>query len=494
MTGENGESSADDFSEFRDLERRLEGLWQSAGDSVPSAASIDQQRISHFQIRKVLGRGAFGIVYFAIDQRSGCEVALKVPRPEVLLDPEKRKRFEVEAAAVLTLDHPNIVQVYEADLSGPAPFIAAAYCDGPNLAEWIERRSEPPDWQDSARLIAKIADAVEYAHQCGVVHRDLKPANVMLASADQFDQVTDKLESFEPQITDFGLAKLTDPMLTDTRSSLLVGTPMYMAPEQMDRRQTSGGSGAEDVYSLGVMLFELLTQRLPIRGETYFEVLENIRGAPPLHARNVCKDLPKSIAAICNICLKKNPAARYSSAGDLANDLRNCIAERPIVGKSFSSFEKMKYWATHPDRIRTAAAFTLGAQAVILLWFIVCTASLCLFDLIDWGQYLKIMLQDAMIITCSSCVMCWAGWQALRGRHIGIAIAMLMTMLVFPLSLLPLFGTVILFQPVYANQPSYFSFVIHMVPATGFLIQFILLICALMAIRRKTNAWRFAEV
>jgi serine/threonine-protein kinase len=416
MTGDKEASPEDRLSEFCELERRLEGLWPSANKFAPLTLPTGQQKISHFQIQGVLGRGAFGIVYLASDHRSGRQVAFKVPRPEVLLDSEKSKRFAAEAATVLTLDHPNIVKVYEVDLSGPVPFIAAAYCDGPNLAEWLELCPEPPPWRESVRLIAKVADAVQYAHQHGVVHRDLKPANVMLVSNSQSNAATEGLEDFEPKVTDFGLAKRADPTLTNTRSSLLVGTPMYMAPEQMDRRQDAGPNGAEDVYSLGVMLFELLTRQLPIRGETYFDLLNNICTHKPIKLRCVRKDLPRSLQLICSKCLEKNPLARYSTVAELASDLRSCADDLAPKIKSATWRDRFSYWSSRPSRIEIAGWFQIWSSLILCSWMLVVASVAPFYMVITDGDLWAMRWDVLQLAAIRTPIYLWLGWKVVRAR------------------------------------------------------------------------------
>ena len=244
------------------LAERLDRLWASGPLAVPSPKT--EQRIGPYLLQQVVGAGSFGVVYLARDTKLERAVALKLPRLEVLLDTDKRERFAAEAAMVAKLDHPGIVRVYEAQLDGPQPYIASAFCDGPNLAEWLAARKHPSSWQTIIPMMADIAEAVEYAHSKDVLHRDLKPANILLASPedvdhDLADEQTAPPFSFSAQLTDFGLAKFCDLETADTRSSQMIGTPLYMAPERLEGSATTA---VADVYSLGVILFETLTGKM----------------------------------------------------------------------------------------------------------------------------------------------------------------------------------------------------------------------------------------
>ena len=225
----NEERAIDDVGPFESddatnaLAGRLDRLWTSG--VLDAAGPQTQKMVGKYQLQQIVGAGAFGVVYLARDTELGKSVALKLPRLEVLLDAQKRKRFADEAEMAARLDHPQIVRVYEARLNGPAPYIASAFCDGPNLAEWLADREEPSSWEAIANLMAEVADAVQHAHSQGVLHRDLKPANIMLVADEALaggknDEQSSVDFPFSPRLTDFGLAKFSDLHEADTRSSL----------------------------------------------------------------------------------------------------------------------------------------------------------------------------------------------------------------------------------------------------------------------------------
>jgi hypothetical protein len=285
-------------------------------------------RLGRFHLLRPLGRGAFGVVWLAHDPKLRRDVALKVPRAEALADPDLRNRFVREARAAAGLDHPNIIPVHEAGEAGPVCYLASAYCPGPSLAEWLRGRGEPVPARQAAALVAALAAAVRHAHARGVVHRDLKPANVLLAPPPGDGPDPDEL-GFVPRVADFGLAKfLTGPDTHRTETGATLGTPAYMAPEQAGHPAAVGP--AADIYALGVILYELLTGRVPFVADTPLETLLLARSEEPVPPGRVRLGLPRDLESICLKCLAKEPGRRYATAADLADELRRFLDGRPL--------------------------------------------------------------------------------------------------------------------------------------------------------------------
>ena len=214
------------------------------------------------------------------------------------------------------LDHPNIVRVYDAGELGPLGyFIASEYCEGPSLRLWLKSQNQPVPARLAARWLAAVADAVQHAHERGILHRDIKPDNIILTGGPE-------AEDRVPRLTDFGLAKLVEEAGDETRSEARIGTPHYMAPEQAAGRRREVGPAA-DIYALGATLYEILTGRPPFRGETDAETLRLVLEAEPVALRSVRPGLPRDLETICLRCLRKEPARRYASAGALRDDLRS---------------------------------------------------------------------------------------------------------------------------------------------------------------------------
>ena len=271
-------------------------------------------RLGAYQIVAQIGAGGMGEVYLARDTRLGRSVALKVLPPTLAGDGERRRRLEREAQAAARLNHPNIVTLFSFEETDGVAFLTMEYVEGDPLSSHISRTGMPLD-----RLLPvaiAIADGVAAAHRAGIVHRDLKPSNVMLTSSGS-----------RPKVLDFGLARLHGPVM-DAQAATgtapitdvghIVGTIAYMAPEQAEGRETDGRS---DIFSLGVMLFEMATGRRPFNGDSSISVITSIlRDTPPI-VSDVKPTLPVEFARIVRRCLQKEPDRRYQTAVDLRNAL-----------------------------------------------------------------------------------------------------------------------------------------------------------------------------
>jgi WD40 repeat protein/tRNA A-37 threonylcarbamoyl transferase component Bud32 len=361
-----------------ELRRRLDDevpflkmLRQALAPSAPAKASPGEEApakaLGRFQIRRELGRGSYGLVFLAFDPRLDRDIALKVPRADTLVTSPLRERFLREARAAAALDHPNIVPVHEAGEVGPVGYITYAYCPGPTLADWLRSRAEPVPPAEAAALVATLAEAVGHAHTRGIVHRDLKPANILLsfsrepgASAVPMLAAGSRLNEATPKITDFGLARRAEET-GQTASGEVLGTPSYMAPEQAAGRGKAAGPAA-DLYSLGAILYELLTGRPPFQTATALETLRLVVEEEPVPPRRLNPVVPRDLETICLKCLEKEPNRRYDTAEDLADDLKRFLDDRPIKARRVSETEKI--WRLCRRNPKTAA---LVAVAVVLL-------------------------------------------------------------------------------------------------------------------------------
>jgi serine/threonine-protein kinase len=291
----------------------------SATEAVPNRASRGArfrpgQLFHHYRLQQQLGRGATATVFRAVDERSNGVVALKLLSlaedwPDDLLD-EAKLRLLREAEAAGSLAHPDIVEIRESGEHEGQVYLAMEYVEGVNLAtHTIEGRMLPP--RLVCEMCARVADALYFAHQRGTIHRDIKPANIV------FDQ-----RSRRVRVMDFGVARLENSRAT--RTGVILGSPSYMAPEQLDARPVTPQS---DLFSLGVTLFQLVTGMLPFRSDSIPGLMQKIAAEPHPPLRAVRPDLPASLAAILDRALEKDPDARYRSGAEMAQALRDCARD-----------------------------------------------------------------------------------------------------------------------------------------------------------------------
>src|SRR5579862_4505759 len=307
-----------------------------------------------YEILEELGRGGMGVVYQARQLGLHRIVALKMVLAGIQAGPKELARFRAEAEAIARLQHPNIVQIYDVGEAAGRPFFVLEYVAGGSLAQHLQGKPQPV--RIAAQLVETLARAVHAAHSNGVIHRDLKPANVLLQVADssfQSDTINNPavsiLQSAIPKITDFGVAKCADGdgAAPDFRGATvtgeLLGTPNYMAPEQaMVPRQPVGP--AADIYALGAILYELLTGRPPFVGETPLATVLQTLHNDPVSVTSLQPNVPRDLETICLKCLRKDPTRRYTSALELAEDLRRFLADEPIQARPPTAFENLWRW------------------------------------------------------------------------------------------------------------------------------------------------------
>lgn len=297
--------------------------------------------IGRFEIKSLLGKGGFSLVFKALDPRLDRVVALKVPTLDSMLNPDSVARFEKESRAVATLSHPNIVPVFEEGKDGPISYIASAYIEGTNLSDWIDQHG-PISPRSAATIVAVIAEAIQHAHSRGIVHRDLKPANILVKHSQPVSS-TDKLDADTIHVADFGLAKMltSDEHLTQTGNVL--GTPAFASPEQLSGNANSDETvhpELADIYSMGAILYFLLTGRPPHTAENLLELIQQVKSSDPVSPAAILPILPADLTAICLKAIEKSPAARYQSAYALGRDLQNFLDGKPVVAKPIGSIGK----------------------------------------------------------------------------------------------------------------------------------------------------------
>jgi len=326
----------------------------------PGADSDRKFGLVDYEILERIGRGGMGVVYRARQRSLNRLVAVKMIRVGDLASPAALARFRREAEAAAKLDHANIVPIYEVGEHEANPFLVMRLIEGVSLADRAHdfallglfdsnqgarvAKTSPPQVK-IARLMATVARAVHYAHERGVLHRDLKPSNILL------DQ------DGNPHLTDFGIAKFVDQETALTQTAELLGTPSYMPPEQAAGRPISGSA---DIYSLGAILYELLTGRPPFEGQRPIEILRQVMEQEPPHPNSVNALVNSDLATICLKCLDKEPARRYRSALEFAEDLERWERHEPIRARPAGPILRLRRWA-----VRNPALATLIAGLVI---------------------------------------------------------------------------------------------------------------------------------
>jgi serine/threonine protein kinase len=320
----------------------LEAAWlatqfrQPQGDSARDDTSIDEDEVesnwpflSGYDVIEEVGRGGMGIVYKARDLQADRLVALKMLKSGPGASARGRARLRHEADAISRLKHPNIVQLFDVIDCDQQVCLAMEFVGGGSLARLVRGQPRPP--AEAAECVRKLADAMQYAHEHQIIHRDLKPSNILLTG------------DGNPKISDFGLAKRLDDDTSRTQSGTVLGTPDYMAPEQAEGKVRDIGPAA-DVYSLGCILYELLTGRPPFRDEALIRVLDAVRFKKPRPPGQIVPSVPRSVESICLKCLEKAPCDRFPSAAGLADDLGRFLAHQPVRAQRPHAWTRLRNW------------------------------------------------------------------------------------------------------------------------------------------------------
>lgn len=307
----------------------LRGRTISGVSELTSAALSLPCRLGDYELLEELGRGGMGVVFRARQISLNREVAVKMILRDMLASAADRTRFQAEAEAAARLEHPGIVPVYQVGEFDGRPYFSMKFVRGQTLLQRLNGEPMPP--REIATMLAKVARAIEFAHRRGVFHRDIKPSNILID------------EQGEPHVTDFGLAKQSDRDASVTRSGAIVGTPAYMAPEQANGARGIVGPHS-DVYSLGAVLYHMLTGRPPFQAASPVDTVLLVLEQDPVPPRIVRPLADPDLEMICLQCLQKPTDLRYASAGALADDLEAYLKNEPISARSGRITQVVAWW------------------------------------------------------------------------------------------------------------------------------------------------------
>ncbi|MCI0380712.1 MAG: protein kinase [Gemmataceae bacterium] len=362
----------------------------------------EQLKLGRFNLLEEVGRGGFGTVYKAWDPELARTVAVKVPRAARLVSKEDLDRFLREARLAAQLQHPAIVPIFEVGHHDGLPFLVCEFVEGTTLSEYMTAKR--PEMRQAAELTASVADALQYAHERGVVHRDVKPSNLMVVAggglgstirshasgtaqqasgsgksetaikdqksgtsqheSSSHSSLTSRSGSLTVRLMDFGLAKREAIDVTVTTAGEILGTPAYMSPEQA--RESHGVDGRSDVYSLGVILYQMLTGELPFRGAPRM-LLQQVLHDDPRLLRSLNDRVPRDLETICLKAMAKEPARRYPTAAAFAEDLRRFLRGDPILARPVGRAEKLWRWCRRNPALATASVLTMAALLAVAI-------------------------------------------------------------------------------------------------------------------------------
>lgn len=363
------------------------------GNRQPESVAISFQSTPSGQFGKYdllgeIGRGGMGVVYKARQRDLNRVVALKMILASEWASAEEISRFQAEARAAARLRHRNIVGIYEVGEQLGRHFFAMDFIEGQSLSAVIAHRPLPPE--QAARWMVSIAQAVDHLHSQGLIHRDLKPSNILIDGEG------------EPMVTDFGLAKMFDADGGATRTGAILGTPSYMSPEQASGRN-SQVTVRSDVYSLGAMLYEMLSGRPPFREENPLDTLVQVLEGEPTLLRQLVKTVPQQLELICFKCLEKDPARRYASAAELAADLTRYLQGEAVEAQAGGPLQVLQRWVRRQPGLACRLAVLLPGLLIVNAYF--------LTDGTDLAYHLRV------VTLMGSWMLLSVVWQLLLGRE-----------------------------------------------------------------------------
>ncbi|GAB4138825.1 MAG: hypothetical protein Tsb009_07300 [Planctomycetaceae bacterium] len=341
-------NSTDNSIEFPEIANSNSSELSVTADDSPSIRYLGE-----YELIREIHRGGMGVVFLARQRSLGRIVAVKLILSGVLASEQDVERFRTEAQATAKLDHPGIVPIFEIGEHKGLHYYSMAYVEGPNLNQLVSDR--PLDPKQACRIMQKVADATQYAHDRQVIHRDIKPANILMADDE------------EPRVTDFGLAKRLDENQSLSGTGQVLGTPGYMSPEQAAGLSRKVGP-TSDVYSLGATLYALITGRAPFQAASVWETIQQVQEKIPVSPCELNPAIDKDLETICLHCLEKEPSRRYSSAKELSEDLGRYLRGEPIQARPISLRGRFWRWCKRNPVVAslTATTFSLTFLTAII--------------------------------------------------------------------------------------------------------------------------------
>ena len=318
----------------------------------------ESRTFGRYQLIERLGAGGFGIVYRAHDPLMHRDVAIKLPRTSLINEPSDRTRFEREMTALSRLNHPNIVTAYHAEEVDGYFCLISEYLEGGNLEDWLAQPGNRPSAETAVAIVLQLCDALNHAHELGIVHCDIKPSNIMIGNGSDNDPLI--------KLTDFGLARVLKDGSAATSTGLAIGTLQYMSPEQLTR--SSKVASTTDIYSVGIVLYRLLAGKHPFETENEIELFSQIIERQPDGLQTSRFNVPTNLAAIVSKCLMKRPADRYPSARELQSDLEGFARGKLVAAKPLGFLGQTSHWLKSKQRLREAGAYSLALNVVIGAW------------------------------------------------------------------------------------------------------------------------------
>ena len=405
-----GDGGMLDFRSELTPKLRVKPVEPVEGDKSDQGDQLVGKLIGDYEILSEIARGGMGVVYKARQRSLNRLVALKMIRKHQFATQKDLDRFEVEAEAAARLGHAGIVAVYELAQYQGQPYFSMALVEGSSVAARIS--NGPLPWREAAEIMMKVARAVAYAHDHGVIHRDLKPANILLDA------------SGEPKVTDFGLAKCIDFDHGMTSSGSILGTPDFMPPEQV-----TGVSGdiavTVDIYALGAVLYNITTGNRPFRAADALQIMVKVLDSEPEPMRRLNPLIPRDLESICLKCLNKQPHGRYPTAGALAEDLGRLLSAQPVEARPANGYQTVRRWMRQKP--------LLAAHLAALLWVNAMVQVKYLFGV--WLSTTHVGMTSALSVWVVFCLIFHTTAQVASLRNItryawaGIDVAMLTTVL-----------------------------------------------------------------